>query len=274
MNSPSENDPSNLAKNRLAEVCRRMDISTRVGWALAIGETLLLVAFGLALLDYWLILPIGLRAIGALILASLILLGLVRLVRFYRRPTHLKQGALRVESQRPELGCEISTAAEYLTGERKTEHEYEPELVAALEARAAQKLTWSPLNHRPLLWRQAAFFGVTAVVVLLLFIIAPGGLTALQRTAVPFSKAHYTQVEVHPGNIEIPVGQNVEITNIFSGRPPKAPQLQWQAEGAPQWQVVALLSQTNGTSTCTLTNLQSDTTYRVSGSDAVSENYK
>jgi len=274
MNSPSENDPSKLAKHRLGEVCRNLDLSARLTWILAIGEILLLVGFALALLDYWLILPVALRTVGALALTGLVLFGLVRFVRFYRRPMHLKQGALRVESQRPELGCEISTAAEYLSGERKTEHEYEPELVAALESRAAQKLNISALNSRPKLVGHVVFLGVTVLVLLMLFIVAPGALTALQRTAVPFSNAHYTQIQVHPGDIEIPVGHDVEITNVFSGRPPRDPQLHWQMSGSPQWEALALMKQTNGLFTGTLTNLQSDVTYKVTGSDAVSQDYK
>lgn len=274
MNSPSENEPSKLARKRLAEVCRRMDSSARAAWMLATGEILLLAVLALALLDYWLILPVTFRAIGAGALASLVLFGLIRLVRFYRRPTRLKEGALRVESQRPELGCEISTSAEYLTGERKTEHEYEPELVAALAARSAQKLQGSELKYRPGLFRQAACFAATAIVVLALLSLAPGALTALQRTAVPFSKAHYTYVEVHPGDIEIPIGHNVAISNVFSGRPPTAAWLHWRPEGSTQWQMAALAKQTNGTYLYTLTNLQSDTEFSVSGSDAVSQNYK
>src|SRR5436189_6248666 len=110
MNPPSENDPSKLAKSRLAEICRKMDAAARLGWAMVVCEILLFLLLVLALVDYWLMLPMTLRACGALALAGLVTFGLIRFVRFYSRPTHLKQGALEVESQRPELGCEISTA--------------------------------------------------------------------------------------------------------------------------------------------------------------------
>src|SRR5262249_10106981 len=144
MNIPSENDPSKLAKSRLGEICRNMDVTARLSWLMAVCEITLLLLLLLALMDYWLMLPLVLRVFGALALGALMVVGLIRLVRFYLRPTHLKQGALKVESQRPELGCELSTAAEYLSGERKTEHEYEPELVAALEAKAANTLSSAP----------------------------------------------------------------------------------------------------------------------------------
>ena len=114
MNAPSENEPSTIAKSRLAEICKKMDASARRSWVLIICEVVMLVASTLALVDYWLLLPVGLRAAGALTLVAVVLFGLVRLVGFHSRPTRLKQGALKIESRRPELGCEISTAAEYV----------------------------------------------------------------------------------------------------------------------------------------------------------------
>ena len=274
MNEPSENDPSNLAKQRLARACQAMDKSTRVGWALLVCEALLLALLGLAVADYWLILPLLLRTAGALGLATLLIIGVVRLVRFYLRPTRLKQGALVLESRRPELGCEVSTAAEYLAGERKIEHEYEPELAAALEAKTASTLGGYSIPLDGKLIGYAAILGITFLAVLFLVLAAPGGLTALERTAVPFSKVHYTSVEVKPGDIEVAVGRNVEITNSFSGRLPKEARLSWMQENTARWQIAALTGGTQGIYIHTLTNLQSDLTYRVAGNDAVSPDYK
>src|SRR5579859_1076771 len=127
MNTPSGNDPSNQAKQRLAAACRALDRAARLRWVMLIGQMLALAILALLLADYWLILPVQLRAVGALGLLVLFGFGCVRFVRFFLRPTKLKQGALAVEAQRPDLGCEVSTAAEYLAGERKIEHEYEPE---------------------------------------------------------------------------------------------------------------------------------------------------
>ena len=191
MNTPSGDDSANLAKERLARACRDLDRSTRLRWALVVGEVLLLALLGLALADYWLILPVALRGVGALGLGVLILLGAMRLVSFFLRPTRLKQGALKIESQRPDLGCEISTAAEYLTGERKLEHEYEPELAAALEAKTSKHLANVPMPAGRLLVRFALLLGATVLALVILVFAAPGGLTALERTAVPFKRALY-----------------------------------------------------------------------------------
>src|SRR5665811_1959988 len=113
---------SEFAKKRLAEACRTKDSSVRLAWAITLGEALLLGILAVALMDYWLMLPVWTRSVGAAVLGLLTVVGIYRLVRVYRRPTRLKEAALDVEAQRPDLGCQISTAAEYLSGERQTTH--------------------------------------------------------------------------------------------------------------------------------------------------------
>jgi hypothetical protein len=274
MKQPSENDPSNVARQRLAQACQAMDKSTRFSWAMLSCEVVLLALLGLALADYWLLLPVVLRAAGAAALAILVVIGVVRLVRFYLRPTRLKQGALVLESRRPELGCEVSTAAEYLSGERKIKHEYEPELAAALEAKTAQSLGGYSIPLEGKLIGYAALVALTFLAIGMLVLSAPGGLTALERTAVPFSKARYTSVEVKPGDLEVAIGRNAAITNLFSGRLPKDARISWAAAANARWQTASLTAGTQGIYFYTLTNLQSDLVYRVAGNDALSPDYK
>jgi hypothetical protein len=271
---PSENDPSELAKQRLSRACSAMDRSTRFSWAMLACEAVLLALIGLALADYWLLLPVALRATGAAALALLVILGVVRLVRFYLRPTRLKQGALQLESKRPELGCEVSTTAEYLSGERKIKHEYEPELAAALEAKTAKALGEYSIPLEGKLVGYAALVGLTFLAVGILVLAAPGGLTALERTTVPFSKARYTSVDVKPGDLEVEIGRSAQITNVFSGRLPKDARISWAQTGNVGWQTAALIGGTQGIYVHTLTNLQSDVVYRVAGNDALSADYK
>jgi hypothetical protein len=271
MNTP--NDPSDLAKQSLASACRAIDRATRLRWVMVTAQLLVLAVIALGLIDYWLILPVSLRALGAAGLALLAVVGAIRLIRFMLRPTGLKQGALTLESQRPELGCEVSTTAEYVSGERKIVHQYEPELAAALEAKTAKALTAMSRPPGARWLRFALLLGTSCLVLLLLALLAPGGLTALERTTVPFSKAHYTSVEVRPGDLDIPVGHDAQLTNIFSGRLPKNPRIEWTETNALHWQTVALTSGTQGTYVYTLTNLQSDRVYRVAGSDALSPEY-
>ncbi len=274
MNPEFENDTSKVARTRLAAFCSARDRSVRMGWILAICQTLLVAALVLALIDYWWMLPKAVRSVGALALATVAVLGLVRLAQFYRRPTGLKRGALELETERQELGCEISTAAEYLSGERKIMHEYEPELVAALENRAAQQLAVAPIHNRKKLRRYGAVLGCSLLGIAVLVLAVPPMLTALRRATIPFSAAHYTSVDVRPGNIEIPVGRDLEVTNVFHGRLPKHPHLYWQEAGNPLWQKVALTRAGDGIYIQGLTNIRSDTSYRVTGGDAASGTYK
>jgi hypothetical protein len=274
MHPNSENEHSNLARTRLNDACGIRDRALRLRWVLAGCEVILLAAVALALLDYWWMLPTLVRAVGALGLAAAVALGIVRLIQFYRKPTGLKEGALDIESQRPELGCEISTAAEYLSGERKIVHEYEPELVAALEARAAQKLGTNPIDYRPKLRFHGAGLGLGLLGLLVLVIAIPAMLTAFHRTTLPFSNAHYTQVQVQPENIELPVGSDLDVTNVFSGRLPKNARFHWQQAGSPQWQELTLSEAAPGTYTASLKNIRCDASYNVSGGDAVSDTYK
>jgi hypothetical protein len=265
--------PSEAAKKRLTEACRTKDTSVRLAWAITIGEALLLGVAAVALMDYWLMLPVWMRLLAAGIMSVLALLGIYRLIRFFRRPTKLKEAALDVEAAKPELGCEISTAAEYLSGERQITHQYEPELVAALESKAAEDLRSAQIPYERRLLRPAVILGLTLLGLLVFLLAAPVASTALRRTALPFSKARYTQVDVMPGNLEVPVGRDVEITNRFTGRAPKDPQFHWQQTGP--WQSAPLTTRSSdGAYLYSLKKLRSDVKYRVTGNDAVSETYE
>ena len=273
MNASPASDPSTRAKKRLIEACRTKDVSVRLAWTITACEGVLLAGLALALIDYWLMLPVLWRSVGALGLAGLAAVSVFRFFRFYRRPTRLKEAALDMESERPELGCEISTAAEYLTGDRKITKEYEPALVAALQAKAAQKLSGKPVEYEKRLQRPAMLLALTLLFVFAILVVVPGALTALQRTALPGSKAHYTRLEVKPGNIEVPVGRNLEVTNLFFGRIPRDPQIHWSSDGNARWQTVALTRSADGAFRHAFNNLRSDVAYRVTGSDAESEGY-
>jgi hypothetical protein len=270
MNPSPQPDPARVAKNLLTEAGRSRDRSVRLAWTLTAIEGVLLLAFALALIDYWLILPVAWRTAGAVLLLSLAVLGVVRLARYCRHPTRLKEAALVVESERPELGCEVSTAAEYLTGERRITHEYEPELVTALEAKAARHLGATLPDRGRGVRRPAVLVAATLFVLLIAFLLTPGAPTAVRRTALPFSRAHYTRVDVKPGDVEVPVGSGVEITNVFSGRIPRDPQLHWRPAGDPGWQTAALTRSAAGDYCHAFSNLQADVIYRVTGNDAAS----
>ncbi|PYI82951.1 MAG: hypothetical protein DME26_16040, partial [Verrucomicrobia bacterium] len=274
MNESAPDHPSHIAKQRLRDTCRARDKSVRLAWAITIGEALLLAVAAIALMDYWLMLPLRYRWAGTVGLAVLALFGIWRLIRFYRHPSRMKDAALDVEGQRPELGCEISTAAEYLSGERQPKQEFEPELVAALEARAAERLGKAKSPYQRKLRNPLILMTATLLVLLAAALAVPGLFTALTRAALPFLKVQYTTLEVKPGNIEIPVGRDVTITNLFTGREPKGAQLHWQQAPNPAWQTVGLARGSNEHYLHLFKNVRAGLKYRVTGGDAVSDEYE
>ncbi len=267
-------DSSKSAKSKLVAASKTKDTARRLALVLATTSGAALILLVVALIDYWLILPFTTRLVGTLLLAALVGFGVRELIRSLRHPTALKDVALDAESRKPELGCEISTAAEYLSGERKPKQEYENELASALQEQAARDLqkVEVPYWNRPL--RPALLLGALAAVAILFAIVASGGLTAFQRAAVPWSNAAYTRVKVQPGDVEIPIGHDVEIKSVFSGRIPTEPQFQWQEEGNPRWEFATLTRNEKGEYNYPLKGIQKALHYRVSGSDAVSPEFK
>lgn len=268
------NDPSQQAGAKLLATSHAKDKARRFAWGLLITATVLEVLLCVALIDYWLVLPGSLRTGGFALLLVLLALGVGGWLRLRRRPTTIKEAALDAEAQRPELGCVVSTAAEYLNGERKITREYEPELVAALEQQAARSLAKIEVSYANRLLRPAAFFGFALVTILLFAAAAPVAFTALKRTVVPWSKDTYTKINVKPGNIEIPVGRDVVITNNFTGRVPKNPSLQWRELDQTAWQTVALKKSDDGLYLHEFRQLPNSVKYRVAANDAVSDTFE
>ena len=64
MNESAPDHPSHIAKQRLRDACRARDKSVRLAWAITIGEALLLAVAAIALMDYWLMLPLRYRWAG------------------------------------------------------------------------------------------------------------------------------------------------------------------------------------------------------------------
>ena len=127
------NKHSQYNSDRLETARRAKDRARRLAWVVSICAAVLGLVLAVALVDYWWLLPLAGRIAGVGLMALLALFGLARLVQFTLHPTSPKQVALDLEAQRPELGCVVSTAAEYLSGERTASKEYEPELVEALQ---------------------------------------------------------------------------------------------------------------------------------------------
>ncbi len=96
---------------------------------------------------------------------------------------------------------------------------------------------------------------------------------ATQRVVFPGMPAHYTTVEVRPGDCEIATKTDLEVTVQFGGRPPTDAQVErrdadgnWKADG---------LTQTGPRSfSYRFQDVRGDFTYRVRGNDALSPDYQ
>src|SRR5438128_3629672 len=222
------NKHADYTADRLHHLRRAKDRTRRVCWILSVLTVALATVFALAWIDYWLLLPFGARAAGMVFLAALLVGGCIRLIRLFCQRSTPKDIALELEARRPDLGCVVSTAAEYLPGGRQAAQAYEPELVAALHQRAARDLllTEAPWWRKQLLTRFCIALGSALLLALLASLIPEGG-TALRRALWPWNQAAYTRIEVKPGDLEVPEGTDQEIEATFFGRLPGEARLEW-----------------------------------------------
>ncbi|HTG44671.1 MAG TPA: hypothetical protein VK633_09080, partial [Verrucomicrobiae bacterium] len=267
-------DEASFAKRRLTEASHWKDTTRRLALTCATAAAAASVLLVSALADYWLILPAAARAIGLAVFGLIVGYGIYLFVRSFHSPTRLKDVALDAEAQQPEVGCELSTAAEYLEGGRNPSQAYEAQLAAALQAKAATHLkrVEVPYWKRPV--RPALFMGALGVATLLFALLVSGGLTAFKRAAAPWTETPYTRVEVKPGNVEIPLGTGLEIKSVFTGRTPKSAQFHWQDEGTAKWQFASLSRNEQGEYIYPLKDVRTGLKYRITGSDAVSTEFK
>ncbi len=268
------NSDPKLAKERLQTASHRKDHVKRWGWLLVMSAVSVAVMVVFATMDYWLMLPPHLRYGAWAILAFLAVLGGWGLRRLFRKPTPLKEAALDAEAEQPDLGCIVSTAAEYASGKVSATNEYEPELAAALQSEAAKRLENVELPYRSKLWRPISAFGIAVALIIFFVAVTPRAWTALKRIAFPWMKAQYTEVVVKPGDAEVRVGQDLDISSVFTGRPPRAPKVYWQKGDDPVWQSVALEKSDDGAFVYPLKNVTAPVKYRVTGGDAVSPDFQ
>ncbi|HUC83777.1 MAG TPA: hypothetical protein VL970_01185, partial [Candidatus Acidoferrales bacterium] len=268
MNKHSEYNADRLEATRQA--ANRVK---RLAWIMNAGAVVISLLLAGALADYcWSLPPVG-RWLSLGTMGLLIAGGVLRLMWLWRHPIDLKQTALEMEARRPELGCLVSTAAEYLSGERQASHEYEPELVAALQEQAARRLVLVELPFYRRLLRSGSIVSLALGATLLFILIAPGSLTALDRVTAPWSKQTYTSVKVKPGNGELPVGRDLNIQAVFAGRPPKNPRLCWRNPSNSSWHTMALDRATNDLYAAVIKKVGGPLEYQVTGNDAVSPVY-
>ena len=179
-----------IRTDRLHSLRRHREQTRR--WSLGfiwVGSLLACFA-SLMVLDYVLVLSSTARGVSLSLVTAFLVVELAWLVWRFGRSASVKDIALELEQRRPDLGCVISTAAEYLPGGRAPQENYEPDLVAALQAQAARKLV---VMEAPWWRRQlrlsALVAGAEGLLVVLGLTLIPGGTISARRVLWPWSQA-------------------------------------------------------------------------------------
>ncbi len=269
MNPSADNARSSLAAaSHAKDAARRLRAGVLATALVASG---LLVA---AAADYWIVLPPAARWAGLAGLLFVAGVSVDRVRRLWRRPASLREVALDFESDRPDAGCEVSTAAEYLGGGRTPEPGYETEIAAALQWRVAARLAASDFAYaRRLLLPALGVAGLVGAALVAFVALFPGASIALRRTAAPWSRASLTRIDVTPGSGDFPVGRDLVITPRFSGRVPKSAEFQFRETPAAPWRSVPLAIGTNGTARHAIPVVRS-IGWRVVAGDAATPEYR
>lgn len=267
------NTPADQARRQLAQTAGRKDSARRTGAVATMAAGLLLGSLAVMLVDYELLLPSGVRVLAWLGLLIGLALGLRQWLRLRRQTTPLKEAALDLESTRPEFGCEVSTAAEYLSGVRTPSGAYESELAGALSQRAAQVTHSEAIPYRRQLSLPGLLFGGGVLAALVGFLLwAPQSGTAVLRTLAPWSEARFTGLVVEPAGGEFPVGQKLTLTHRLSGRIPRSVEYEWRSEADAGWQRLSVPVLSNAVALQVLT-VTTSVTFRVRAGDTVSPAY-
>lgn len=266
--------PEQLARERLAAASHAKDRARRAAWITLAVALVTIVLLAVAVADYWVVLPMGVRLAGLAVVALLVGVGTARTVRLLLEHTPIKEAALDAEQVDPRLGCMVSTAAEYLSGERRPTLEYEPELVAALEQEAARAMYRVKVPYWKALRLPLAMLACAMLILLGFLAFSTGAGTALKRVASPWQPITYTTVEVTPGDVELPVGRDLNIESVFRGRQPKDPRFHWLGQGEAKWHKTDLPTNETGTYVYSVKSVQTPFSYRVTGGDAASAEFR
>ena len=267
------NPPQQTARQQLESAVRHKDRARQTRqWVATLG-VIAAVLLGLTVLDYAISLPPIARWCGLALWMGVLVAGTRRILKLRRQTTRIEEAARDVEASRPEFGCEISTAAEYLSGARRPTKEYEAEIAAALEQQAASDLKGNTVPYSRNLVVPAGLTLAGLMAVLLGFAtFAPGAFTSLLRATVPWSKASLTRIEPSLGSGEFAIGTGITLTNRLSGRIPKGAEFQYREEGTNVWQSAPILVGADRTARHAF-RVSRSMTWRIAAGDGVSPEF-
>ncbi|MGH7138838.1 MAG: DUF4175 family protein, partial [Pirellulales bacterium] len=227
---------------RLQETRRRISHARWFVGACCVGLIAVLVIATLAMIDYFAVLPWGVRAFAFCSLAAALLIGLHS---FYRRriaSLTLSKAAVSAERRVTSLGQRLRTSLDY----RQTDSapaEAAPGLLSAMHRQTdqiARQVDWDAMvDARPaLIAFAAAVVALTAWCVAM--VVVPEYRTATAR--VLLLPAEYTRVEYTPHEQTARFGDSVQIEVTIAGRPLHAARIRSRPAGSSNeaWTMIEL----------------------------------
>ena len=208
----------------------------------ACGLGLMFLSLGacLVVLDYYLILPVVIRACGlALIVAAAATLA----IKLARRRSRYVEGdvAADVENQFPQYGQRIRTTLDYTTPGRRTAPAFQP-MVEALKSDTEQQTQFEEftavVRNGPL---YAAAFALAVVVLFCLVSLfrTPELLISAGRTVL--LPLDYSSLSVVPSDAPVSAGSDFRVQAEIGGRPLAEPRVLFRTVGSQDaWQSLAL----------------------------------
>jgi hypothetical protein len=237
----------------------------------------LALSAALILADWMWVLPSTVRALGLLAMAALVFVPFIRNRRRFGRD----QAAAEVEAYFPELGQRVRTVVEYAApGARPAIAS--PGLLRALghdtEHRTAgldfQKLIpWATFERRAV-----AFFFATVLGIVALFASSGLRTATLRMLLIP---AHFTTLDVEPGDATLKAGDELALKVTLSGRPVSKAHWLYREKNSDRGWISAPLASVLaaekspapliGTLTAGLKDCQADLEYRVTAGELESK---
>lgn len=269
------NDYAKYTADRLKTSARQRDRSTLLCLMVS-GLAIALFAFLVtAILDHWLVLPLWGRIAAFAVAAISIFAGAAGMIYLWWRRTGPKDAALEMESQRPELGCVVSTAAEYLQSSPESRDGSGAGMIQALQGEAARRLLLvEPDYYRKVLWGVACVMA-SLVGIGVFWMAAGSATTAFARALSPWANTPYCQLQVKPGNTGTPRGGKVTIRATADGRMPNSLALLVRRGPEMAWERLTMEeADKTGEFARTIDTVEEPIRYRVTGKTATSKTYR
>lgn len=202
----------------------------------------------------------------------LVILACGKAVIEWRRLPGRGSVALDLERRLSNPRCEVSTAAQYLDVTAREPKGIADEIVHALQCRAALHLQKADSPYRTLQWAWGGLLLLGIIATVLAPTLSPSCRMAAQRILFPWTLPHYTTVEIQPGDFEIAMKDDFEVTARFGGRLPTDTEIEWEGtDGA--WKTDRLTQTSPNSFSYKFKDVRGDFTYRVRGNDGLSADY-